>query len=159
MDYQELFWEAIATLTVNKLRTGLAILGIIIGIGSVIALVSLGQATQASVQSQIQSLGANLLTVQPAATRTGVVQGAFGGGTTLTLEDAKAIQMSTQITSVLNVSPEFQRRAQVTTGNTNTNTQIIGVTPVYTDVHKVTIAMGSFITQQNVDSIAKVAVV
>ncbi|OGG30020.1 hypothetical protein A2973_05230 [Candidatus Gottesmanbacteria bacterium RIFCSPLOWO2_01_FULL_49_10] len=159
MDYQELFWEAISTLTVNKLRTGLAILGIVIGIGSVIALVSLGQATQASVQSQIQSLGANLLTVQPSATRTGGVQGAFGGGTTLTLDDANAIATSPLITNVQNVSPELSRRAQVTTGKTNTNTQIIGGTAVYTDVHKVTLAGGSFITQGNVDSLSKVAVV
>lgn len=142
MDYQELFFEAISTLTINKLRTVLAILGIVIGIGSVIALVSLGEATQASVQSQIQSLGANLLTVSPEAPRTGAVRGAFGGGTTLTLEDAKSIENSSQITTVLHVSPELQRRAQVTTGNTNTNTQIVGVTPVYADVHKVTIATG-----------------
>ncbi len=159
MEYKELFLEALSTLSVNKLRTGLAILGIVIGIGSVIALVSLGEATQASVQNQIQSLGANLLTVQPSAQRTGTVQGAFGGGTTLTLDDAKAIEASSQITTVQSVSPEFQRRAQVTTGNTNTNTQIIGVTPVYTKVHKVTLSTGSFITQQNVDSLSRVAVI
>jgi putative ABC transport system permease protein len=159
MDYQELFLEAISTLTVNKLRTALAILGIVIGIGSVIALVSLGQATQQSVQNQIQSLGANLLTVQPSAQREGAVRGAIGGGTTLTLDDAKAIQTSTQITTVKSVSPEFSRRGQITTGSTNTNTQIIGVTPAYTDVHKVTIGTGSFITQQNVDGVAKVAVI
>jgi len=159
MDYKELFLEAISTLTVNKLRTGLAILGIVIGIGSVIALVSLGEATQASVQSQIQSLGANLLTVQPSAQRTGSVQGAFGGGTTLTLDDAKAIEASSQITTVQNVSPELQRRAQVTTGSTNTNTQIIGATPVYAQVHKVTLSAGSFITEQNVDGLARVAVI
>jgi putative ABC transport system permease protein len=111
------------------------------------------------VQASIQSLGANLLTVQPTAQRTGGVQGAFGGGTSLTLEDAKAIETSAQITDVLNVSPELQRRAQVTTGSTNTNTQIVGATPVYTDVHKVTLTTGSFISQQNVDGLAKVAVV
>ncbi|MCX6794261.1 MAG: ABC transporter permease, partial [Candidatus Gottesmanbacteria bacterium] len=71
MDYQELFLEALSTFKVNKLRTGLAILGIIIGIGSVIALVSLGEATQQSIQNQIQSLGANLLTVSPQAQRSG----------------------------------------------------------------------------------------
>jgi putative ABC transport system permease protein len=158
MELIELFQESLTTLTVNKLRTGLAILGIVIGIGSVIALVSLGEATQASVQASIQSLGANLLTVQPSAQRSGSVQGAFGGGTSLTLEDAKAIETSAQITDVLNVSPELQRRAQVTTGSTNTNTQIVGATPVYTDVHKVTLTTGTFISQQNVDGISKVAV-
>ncbi|MCX6792001.1 MAG: ABC transporter permease [Candidatus Gottesmanbacteria bacterium] len=159
MDYQELFLEALSTFKVNKLRTGLAILGIIIGIGSVIALVSLGEATQRSIQNQIQSLGANLLTVSPQAQRTGAVRGAGGGGTTLTLEDAKAIETSSQITTVQNVSPELSRRAQVTTGSNNTNTQIIGATPAYATVHKVTIDTGSFITERDVASIAKVAVI
>jgi len=159
MDYAELFTEAISTLTVNKLRTGLAILGIVIGIGSVITLVSLGQATQQSVQNSIQSLGANLLTVSPSGQRTGAVQGAFGGGTTLTVEDATAIATSPRVTTVKSVSPEFSRRAQLTTGNNNTNTQVIGATPTYADVHKVTIATGAFISQANVDGLSKVAVV
>src|SRR5215813_10776873 len=102
----ELITESLGTLTLNKLRTGLAILGIVIGIGSVIALVSLGQATQQSVQNQIQSLGANLLTVIPGSQNSGAVRGAAGGGTTLTDDDAKAIQTSPQITTIQNVSPE-----------------------------------------------------
>ena len=67
MEYTEIIREAIGTLSINKLRTGLATLGIVIGIGSVIALVSLGQASQQAVQNQIQSLGSNLLTVIPGA--------------------------------------------------------------------------------------------
>ena len=78
MEIKEQILEAISTLTLNKLRTGLAILGIIIGIGSVIALGSLGQATQKSIQSQIQSLGANLLTVITGVLRKGGVQGDGG---------------------------------------------------------------------------------
>jgi putative ABC transport system permease protein len=159
MDIKEIISEAISTLTVNKLRTALATLGIIIGIGSVIALLSLGQATQAAVQSQIQSLGANLLTVSPGAQRTGAVRGAAGGGTTLTLEDAKAIATTSQITTIANVSPELARRSQVTTGSNNTNTQIVGVTPNYQDIHKVQVATGNFITQYDVDGMTKVAVV
>lgn len=159
MDTKELVLESLSTLTVNKMRTGLAILGIVIGIGSVIALVSLGQATQQSVQNQIQSLGANLLTVSPSAQRAGGVQGASGGGTSLTLDDAKAISTSPQITTIKSVSPEIQRRSQVTTGGNNTNTQIVGATPVYAEVHKVTIDSGSFISQQDVDNMAKVAII
>ena len=158
MDYLELYLEALSTFKVNKLRTGLAILGIVIGIGSVIALVSLGEATQQSIQNQIQSLGANLLTVSPQAQQSGAVRGA-GGGTTLTLEDAKAIETSPQITLIQNVSPELARRAQVTTGSNNTNTQVIGATPVYATVHKITINTGSFITDRDVTGIVKVAVV
>jgi putative ABC transport system permease protein len=159
MEYIELLLESLNTLKVNKMRTGLAILGIVIGIGSVISLVSLGQGTQAAVQSQIQSLGANLLTVQPGAQRTGAVRGAAGGGTTLTNDDANAIATSTEITTIKNVSPELSRRAQLTTVGSNTNTQIIGVTPIYAEVHKVAIASGTFISQRDVDGGTKVAVV
>ena len=129
-----------------------------IGIGSVIALISLGQASSQAIQSRIQSLGSNLLTVQPSGQRTGGIQGAAGGGTTLTMADAEAIKTSSQITTVANVSPEYQGRAQVTTGNANTNTQIIGVTPAYGEIRKTTMAQGNFITQNQVDGISKVAV-
>src|SRR5436853_499170 len=147
----EIIIESLATLTTNKLRTGLAMLGIVIGIGSVIALVSLGQASQQAIESQIESLGSNLLTVQPGSQNTGAVRGAQGGGTTLTYNDAKAITTSNQITTIANVSPEFSRRSQVTTGQTNSNTQIIGVTPTYPIVHNVTVSDGTFITQEEVD--------
>lgn len=160
MEYSELFLDALGTLTVNKMRTGLAILGIVIGIGSVIALVSLGQATQQSISNQIESLGANLLTIQPGAQRTGAVRGAAGGGASLTIEDASAIAAASQLAAdIRNVSPEVQRRAQVTTGSNNTNTQVIGATPVYTTVHKINISLGTFISQRDVDGITKVAVV
>ena len=159
MELTELIIESLSTLTINKMRTGLAILGIVIGIGSVIALVSLGQATQQAVSDQIQSLGANLLTVQPSGQRTGAVRGAAGGGTTLTLDDAKAIESSPQVTTVNNVSPELSRRSQVTTGRANTNTQIVGATSVYPTVHKITLSSGSFITDRDVASVSKVAVI
>lgn len=159
MELSELIQEAVSTLTVNKLRTGLATLGIVIGIGSVIALVSLGQSSQKAVQSQIQSLGSNLLTITPGATNTGFVRGAAGGQTTLTYDDALAILTSPDINTVNNVAPEFSRRAQVTTGKANTNTQIMGVTPAYTTVSNTNTSSGSFISQVDVDSESRVAVV
>ncbi|MBP7118644.1 ABC transporter permease [Candidatus Woesebacteria bacterium] len=159
MDFYELILESVNTLTVNKLRTGLATLGIVIGIGSVIALVSLGQATQQSVQNQIQSLGANLITVSPGSLQAGPVRGAQGGGTTLTLQDAEAIKTSSEITTIKTVSPEYSGRLQVTTGSANTNTQIIGATEAYLTVHKVSIDQGVFITDRDNDSMSKVAVV
>jgi putative ABC transport system permease protein len=155
----EQFVESLGTLTLNKLRTGLAILGIVIGIGSVITLVSLGQATQDAVQQQIQSLGANLLTIQPGSQNSGGVRGAAGGGTTLTNDDANAIKTSEQITTIKNVSPEIQKRTQLTAGRNNSNTQVIGATDVYDEVHKVTIASGNFISLQDQLSMSKVAVV
>lgn len=158
-DIRELIIESLETLTLNKLRTSLAILGIVIGIGSVIALVSLGQASQQAIQSQIQSLGANLLTVNPGSQTAGGVRGAAGGGTTLTNADAAAISTSPRVTTVNAVSPEVNGREQVTVGRNNSNVQIIGATTTYSTVHKVTIDTGTFITEKNVSSAQKVAVV
>src|SRR3990167_3417172 len=159
MEYTEIITEAFQTLSVNKLRTGLATLGIVIGIGSVIALLSLGQATQAAVTSQIQSLGSNLLTVRPGSVSQQGVRGAAGGQTTLTLDDAKAITSSTQISTVEKVSPELERRTQVTTGGSNSNTQVVGVTTDYASVHNVAVSEGMFISQSDNDSMSKVAVI
>ncbi|HVT63456.1 MAG TPA: ABC transporter permease, partial [Legionellaceae bacterium] len=159
MEFFELITQSIQTLTVNKLRTGLATLGIIIGIGSVIALVSIGQASQKSVENQIQSLGANLLTVSPGSQNSGGIRGAAGGGTTLTYDDAKAIQTSSSVTDVANVSPEYSSRTQVSAGRNNSNTQVVGVSPVYATVHNITVASGSFITETDVNSMRKVAVI
>ena len=158
MDILETLQESISTLTVNKLRTGLAVLGIVIGIGSVIALVSLGQATQQSIQNQIQSLGSNLLTVMPGSQAQGAIRGAAGGATTLTNDDANAIKTSPQITTIKSVSPEVSGRTQITAGRNNTNIQIIGATSAYPDVHKVTVESGNFITEQDVNAMNKVIV-
>jgi putative ABC transport system permease protein len=158
MDYKELISESFSTLTLNKIRTALAMLGVIIGIGSVIALISLGQSSQKSVQDQIKSLGSNLLTVMPGAADSGGVRGAVGGRTSLTYEDAKAIKNSSEITTVKNVAPEFSRNSQVTAGRNNTNTQIVGVTAEYSKVRNLPVSIGSFLTEQHIEGLAKVAV-
>jgi putative ABC transport system permease protein len=158
MEYTEIIEEAGRTLTLNKLRTGLAMLGIIIGIGSVIALISLGQSSQKAVTNQIESLGANLLTVIPGSARSGFIQEGAGSATTLSLADSEAIVSSPTVTDVTNVSPEYTSRAQVTAGSNNTNTSIIGGEAVYATVHKVEIAEGRFITDGDNTRQAKVAV-
>lgn len=159
MEFSEIISTALEALTLNKLRTALATLGIVIGIGSVIALIALGQSTAKSVTNQIQSLGANLLTIQPGSQSTGGVRTAAGSSTTLTNSDADAIKNSQQITTIQNVSPEFSRRSQVTTGKNNTNTQVIGVTPTYSQVRKISVTSGNFISDQDVTNISKVAVI
>jgi len=118
----------------------------------------LGQATQQTIQNQIQSLGANLLTVQPGAFNQGGVRGALGGRTSLTLEDADAIASSPEITTIQTVSPEISRRSQVTTGGSNTNTQIMGATPAYADVHKISVDSGNFISQRDIESMTRIAI-
>ncbi len=160
MEFSELLAESIGALTLNKMRTALATLGIIIGIGAVIALVSLGQSSQQAVSNQIQSLGSNLLTVMPGSTTANTgVRSAAGGQTSLTLADATAISTDPTVTAVSNVSPEVSRREQVTAGRNNTNTQILGVVDVYDDVRSMTMQYGTFITKQNVEALSKVAVI
>ena len=158
MDFFELLASSFEALKLNKVRTALAGLGIVIGIGAVIALVSLGQATQQSVQNSIQGLGANLLTISPGSQRTGAVQGGFGSSQTLTLDDANAIALS-HFSSISKVSPEVSRRSQVTAGRNNTNTSITGATASYPEVHNVTMSSGTFITDQDAQGVRNVAVI
>jgi putative ABC transport system permease protein len=158
MKTRDLLEETYSGVTANKVRSALTILGIVIGIGSVIAMVAIGQGAQNSVQSRIESIGANLLTVTQGAPR-GVgtqVSAGRGSATTLTLDDATAIKNS--VSNVQEVSPEAAGRYQVTAKGNNTNTQITGSEPAYLTVHKVEIDQGSFFAQTQMDSAAKVAV-
>lgn len=157
MDLSELITESYSTLSLNKVRTGLAMLGVIIGIGSVIALVSLGQATQLSITNRIQSLGSNLLTISPGSQTSGGVRGP-SNVTTLTLDDAKAIISSPDITSVAKVSAEYSSRTQVVAGKNNTNASVTGVLPEYANIRSIDIFSGSFITDRHVTSMSKVAI-
>lgn len=141
------------------MRTGLAALGIIIGIGSVIALISIGQGSQQSIQNQIQSLGANLLTITPGGARTSGVQSAPGSNTTLTLADAEVISTSSKITTINSVSPEYSKRFQLIALANNSNTTVQGVIPTYETIHKLSLSNGNFITTRDVESMSKVAVV
>jgi putative ABC transport system permease protein len=158
MELKELIFESLGTLTLNRVRTGLAMLGVVIGIGSVIALVSLGQASQKSIESQIKSLGSNLLTISPGAQMERGVRGAPGGMTTLTNEDAQAILNSPQVTNVTLVAPEYSDRSQVVAGRNNTNTQVVGVTPSYAQARNLALSSGSFISDNQLESRSKVAV-
>ena len=159
MDYQELAKESFTTLTLNRVRTSLAMLGVIIGIGSVITLMSLGQSSQKSIQDQIKSLGSNLLTVSPGAQTSGGIRGSSGGTTTLTYADAQAIESSSQLTLIETVAPLYQKNAQLTSGRNNTNTQVIGVTSPFAQVRNIKLTTGSFITDAHVAGLSKVAVI
>jgi putative ABC transport system permease protein len=159
MKITDLITETFSALLANKVRSGLTVLGIVIGIGSVIAMIAIGQGTQGSITSSIQSLGSNLLTISPGAQR-GVgqqVSGGRGNAQTLLLADAQAIKKD--ISGLENVSPEYSARTQVTAKGTNTNTSVVGVTDVYLAVHSLQIASGDFITAANNSSMAKVAVI
>jgi len=149
--------ETAFSVTSNKARSALTILGIVVGIASVIVMVSIGQGTKTSITSSIESAGSNLIMVMPGfGGGGGFVRGARGAGTSLTEDDADAIA---KLPGVKAVSKEASTRQQVIgTGSNNTNTQIQGATPEYQTVRNVTIAEGEFITQADVDSAARVAV-
>lgn len=158
MEIKELISTSTEALSLNKTRTALATLGIVIGIAAVITLLSLGQAGQKSVESQIQSLGSNLLTIIPGSFRPGNFQSASGTSTTLTLEDAKALQNSPRVHNIKNVSVELSRRSAVASGKESVNTQVTGVLASYLAVRNIEMDTGRFITDANVNSQAKVAV-
>lgn len=158
MNTRELIFSAFEALSLNKTRTALATLGIVIGIAAVITLLSLGQAGQQSVQSSIESLGSNLLTIIPGAFRPGDFRGVSGTATTLTLDDAKAIQTSSSIHGIQNISAEVTRRVAVSTSRTSTNTTVVGVLPAYRSIRNLELDAGQFISQSDNDSQAKVAV-
>ena len=154
----DLFQETYSALLSNKVRSGLTVLGIVIGIGSVIAMIAIGAGAQSMIQSNIQSLGSNLIIVMPGAQRGPGVQVSSGRGSaqSLTIADAEAIQK--EISSVKALAPEVSRRYQVTARGANTNTQIIGTNDFYPSVRNIEIGEGSFITEQNIRTAAKIAV-
>ncbi len=159
MNIIDTFEETYAALSGNKVRSGLTVLGIVIGIGSVIAMISIGQGAQTSIQSRIESIGSNLIMVTPGTQRGPgfQVSGGRGSARTLTQEDADAV--ATSVDLIQAVAPEVSSRYQVATKGKNTNTSITGTTPSYTVVRNLEIDEGSFVTDQQVRGFAKVAIV
>lgn len=150
--------ETRVALSSNKARSGLTMLGIIIGISSVIAMVAIGQGAQGSIQASIQSIGSNLILVSPGAQRGPGFQVSAGRGSARTLTQADADAITQAITSAKAVAPELSGRYQITSKGKNTNTSVIGTVPSYPGVRNVEIDQGSFISDQNVRNLAKVAV-
>ncbi len=159
MTIPDLISETYASLTVNKARSGLTVLGIVIGIGSVIAMVSIGQGAQGSIQKSIQSIGSNLILVTPGAQRGAGVEVSAGRGSAQTLTQADADAIGNQVSLVKAIAPEISKRYQVTAPGTNTNVSVVGTVSAYTEVRDVQISEGSFISDQNVQSLSRVAVI
>lgn len=158
MTINDIFHETSSALLGNKVRSSLTMLGIVIGIASVIAMLAIGSGASGSIQSSIQSLGSNLIIVTPGAQRGVGIQVSAGRGSaqSLTVADANAIQSN--ISQVTAVAPEVTSRKQVTAKGTNTNTSITGTVPAYTTVRNVNIDEGTFITDQDVTDLNRVAV-
>ena len=151
--------EIYTAVTVNKSRSGLTVLGIVIGIASVIIMVSIGRGAQSSIQSSIQAIGSNLLMVRPGADRGpgSPVVGAQGSAQSLVLGDLEVL--ASEVSTIESIAPEVSARSkQVTAGGNNTNTSITGVTETYAAVRNVNIADGVFISAMQSKQMSKVAV-
>jgi putative ABC transport system permease protein len=150
---------AFRALVRNKMRAILTMLGIIIGVAAVIAMVSIGQGAQASVQAQIEGIGTNLLFVSAGAQNVGGVRSGSGdtGTNTLTVEDLDAIKR--EVPSIGMVTPAVNARSQLVSGNANVNTSVQGVSEQYPEIRKWTVQSGSFFTDADVRTAARVIVI
>ena len=147
---------ALASLRVNKLRTALTMLGIIIGVAAVIAMVSVGAGAQERIAEQIRSMGSNLIVVYPGAQTSGGIRWGLGSQQTMTEEDARAI--AAEVPSVEVAAPLVRGTAQTIFGNLNWSTVINGVTPDYLEAREWPIVSGRMFGPQEVDGASKVAV-
>jgi len=146
---------AIRALRVNKLRSALTMLGIIIGVGAVIAMVGVGAGAQARVAEQIQSLGSNLIIVLSGSVTAGGVR--LGSGSQLTITEDDATAIARDVPSVQVAAPMVRGSAQVVFGNLNWSTQIQGVTPDYLEAREWPVADGRSISPEDEDGATKVA--
>ena len=145
-------WMGIST---HKLRSFLTMLGIVIGVASVITLMSIGKGATATILESIESIGSDLITISPGSFTYRGVSG--GSSQSLTFEDAEAI--AEQIEYVENVAPYYSTYTQIIYGNANTNAQVYGVTPEYAEVMNLELEQGVFFSQYDYDQGAKVAVI
>ena len=157
MNITEQIRLALRALSVNKLRSALTMLGIIIGVGAVITLLSVGEGVQNLVRSQLQSIGTNLLFV---------VSGNLGGdsirstsGLTLSLKDAEAIADPFNVPDVSAVAPEVLANADVSYGKTTLRVSVSGVTPSYVSVRNRPLALGTFLDEVDINARSRVAVI
>ena len=147
---------ALRALRVNRMRSALTMLGIIIGVAAVIAMVGVGAGATKRIQDQIQSIGSNLIMVLPGSVSTNGVRLGAGAVASLTQDDSKAI--AAECPSVALSVPTVRGGVQVVYGNNNWATNAQGVTPDYMPVRDYTMLSGQFFTTQDVDAAAKVAV-
>jgi len=159
MVFSDLIEEVYISLSSNKSRSGLTMLGIVIGIASVITMVSIGQGSTATIESSIQSLGSNLLVISPGASKSygSMVRGGAGSASTLTMDDADAIL--SEVSNLKNVAPLISSQKQIVYKGENTNASIYGITSVYQTVKSLEVSTGSFFSETQIEKVAKVAVI
>jgi len=157
MKLRNLFTAALRSLAKNKMRTFLTMLGIIIGVASVIAMVAIGQGSKQSIQSQISSLGTNVLMIFPQASNMGGVRMEAGSSQKMTLNDVQAI--SERCPSIAFITPQVRTSGQLVYGTQNWRTSVFGVYPTYFDIRNLKLSSGMLFTMNDDRSAAKVCVI
>ena len=157
MLFKECFLMAFSALYANKLRSLLTMLGIIIGVGAVIAMVSVGMGVRSNVQESIASLGSNMLIVSPGSSNRSGPRSAAGSMKTLKYDDAKAIQ--SKVKNIEYLSPSVSSNYQIVNGNQNWNSSVQGITPEYMNIKSLSVESGSFISSDNLQKRERVAVI
>jgi len=157
MDFANTFRLALRALARNKMRSALTMLGIIIGVGAVIAVVSIGQGAQYRVQQGIQAMGTNVVFIAAGSGRPGGARVGYGGVKTLTIDDMNAILR--EIPLIKQAAPSVNSRRQVVYGNQNWSTGVTGTTPNFFDIRNWSIQAGSVFSDEEVDIAANVCVI
>ena len=156
MRWHKLILVALKSIARNKMRSLLTMLGIIIGVASVITMVALGEGSQKDIEGEVASLGTNLLMVRPGSIDTGGVRGGAGSRASLTMKDVARLEKNA--TQLRWVSAEVRASGQVIAGNNNWNTTITGVSPDYLAIRNYEMEIGTFFTARDSKTRAKVAV-
>jgi len=157
MNLRESIEVAFEGLVANKMRAALTMLGVIIGVGAVIAMLAIATGAREQTMRRIQQMGTNTLMVMAGQSRQGAVRMGFGSSTTLTLDDCVAI--ADTCPSVAATAPEVRGNTQVKYGNQNTNTNVFGTTPDYLSIRDYSVAEGKFFSVQDVKGSKKVAAI
>lgn len=159
MNLAETMRTAVESLWARKMRSVLTMLGILIGIASVMLVVGLGQGATAKITDQINKLGTNLLIISPGSTTTSAgLRGGRGSATTLTAEDAQVLADPRVAPDVLRVAPVNQSQLSLSVGNSNWTSNVVGTTPDWLGVRNRTVSQGRFFTTDDLDSARMVAV-
>ncbi len=156
MKWHKLVKIALKSIARNKMRSLLTMLGIIIGVGSVITLMALGEGSQKDIEGEVAALGTNLIMVRPGSSDRGGVRGGAGTRASLSMDDVSRLQKSATLLQW--VSPEIREQGQVVAGNNNWNTSVTGVSPEYLAIRNYQMSSGVFFGDREVKTRAKVAV-
>ena len=155
--FPNLVRQAFRNLAGNKVRSGLSMLGILIGVSAVITMLALGNGARQAIRKQLAGLGSNALMLMPGATRSQGVAGQMGSVSRITVEDIQALKE--EVPSIRRIAPMVNNRAQAIGGGNNWNTQVVGTVPDYAEMRSSIPQVGRFITEEDIRSRAKVAVI